>query len=148
VTISDQTTKATQAVRKLFLPAWYLPNGTKTANENQLESASVSCECWSIWCGFLVIVCIIAEFAITIVEPPYDLFLKLSAIPDAGVALGIIGEVGFGIWNNRIQTELRRISNDKVVAAVKAAGEANERAAKAEEELARVMPLIYWGLFS
>lgn len=138
MTISDQITKATQAVRKLLLPAWYLPNGTKNASENQLENGSVSCERWSIWCGILVIVCIIAEFVLTIIKPSYDLFLTLSAIPDAGVALGIIGEVGFGIWNNRIQTELRNRSNAKLSEAIKIAGDAIERAAVAEQKTAEL----------
>jgi hypothetical protein len=118
-----------QQVRKPFLPAWYLPNGTKYAHENELEGASGSCERWSIWCGFLVIVGIIAEFAIAMIEPPYGLFLKLSAVPDAGVAIGIVGEVLFGILNNRLQTELRARSNAKL-------SEAIERAAKTD--LARV----------
>jgi hypothetical protein len=123
--ISDKTVTAIKKVRKLFLPAWYLPNGTINATENELEGASESCERWSIWCGALVIISIAAEFVIAIAQPPYSLFLKLSAVADAGIAIGIVGEVMFGIRNNRIQTELRKRSNVALAAA-------NERAANAD----------------
>lgn len=123
-------------MRNLFLPAWYLPNGTINAAENQLEEASSSCERWGIWCGILVVVSVVVELVIAWVEPPYNTFLEASAITDAGVGIGIVGEVLFGMFNNRIQTELRTRSNDKLGTAVKTAGEANERAAKLEREAA------------
>ncbi|MBV8566637.1 MAG: hypothetical protein JO273_14385 [Methylobacteriaceae bacterium] len=52
------------------------------------------------------------------------------------IAIGIIGEVAFGMWDSRIQTELRSRSNDKLGAAEKEAGEANDRAAQALKEAA------------
>lgn len=113
------------------MPAWYLPNGTNNADENELEGASESCERWSIWCGALVIISIIAELIIAIIEPSYGLFLKLSVVPDAGVAVGIVGEVVLGMWNNRIQTALRSRSNVKLADAINRAADANTRAAEA-----------------
>ena len=129
--ISDQTIKAIRKVLKLFLPAWYLPNGKINATEVQLEGVSSSCEQWGIWCGALVVISVIAEFVIAWVEPPYNSFLKESLVPDAGIAIGIVGEVLFGMWNNRIQTELRSRSNKQLAEAVEAAGQANARAAEA-----------------
>jgi hypothetical protein len=142
--ISDQTTIETQKVRKRFLPAWYLPNGTKNADENELEGASESCERWSIWCGTLVIVSIIAELILAVIQPPYESFLKLSVLSDAGVAIGIVGEVLFAMWNNRIQTELRVRSNTKLAGAIAHASDANERAASAELELTRLKAQLAW----
>jgi hypothetical protein len=121
--ISDQTTKATQK--------GYLPNGTKYASEDELEGASESCERWSFWCGTLVIVSVLTELIIAFIQPPYDLFLNLSTIPDAGIAVGIVGEVLFAMRNNRFQTELRNRSNDKL-------SNASDRLAEAENALARV----------
>jgi hypothetical protein len=118
-------------VRKLLLPAWYLPKGTKNAPENALEEASSSCEQWSIWCGALVVASVVAELVIAWIEPTYKTFLSASAITDAAVAIGIVGEVAFGMWNNRIQTELRTRSNDKLGDAVTGTAEANVRAAEA-----------------
>ena len=129
--MSDQTASAIQKVRQLFFPAWYLPNGTINATENKLESASDSCERWSICCGVLVLVSVAAEFIIDLIEPSYALFLRLSAITGAGVAIGIVGEVFFSMRDARIQTELRKRSNEQLASATKSAAQANERAAKA-----------------
>jgi hypothetical protein len=123
-------------VRKLFLPAWYLPNGTINATESSLEEGSSSCERWGIWCGALVVVAVIAELLIAWIEPPYVTFLTDSAIADAAIAIGIVGEVLFGMWNNRIQTELRTRSDDRLSAAITATSKANERAAALEKEAA------------
>ncbi len=123
--ISNQTSIATKKERNPFLPEWYLPNGTKNASENVLDGASESCERWSKWCGALVIGSVVAEFVITVFQPPYNLFLRFSIAPDAGVAIGIVGEVIFSMLNNRIQTELRIRSNQKVA-------EATDRATKAD----------------
>jgi hypothetical protein len=71
-------------------------------------------------------------------------FLKLSAVADAGVAVGIVGEVMLGMWNNRIQTELRKRSNASLSDAVKLASEANERAAKADLETERLRAQLAW----
>jgi hypothetical protein len=78
-------------------------------------------------CGVIVVASVAAEFVIAIVHPSYDSPWQRwgSAIADALIALGIVGEVAFGMWNNRIQTELRARSNQRL-------GEANERAAKAD----------------
>jgi hypothetical protein len=103
-----------------FLPAWYLPAGTINAADNKLEDASSSCELWGIWCGALVVAAVIAELVIAWIEPPYITFLTDSAIADAAIAIGV-GEVLFGMRNNRIQTELRNRSN-------KALQEATDRA--------------------
>ena len=128
--MNDQNSNENNAVRSRFLPAWYLPKGTKNALEAELEDASSSCERWGIWCGALVVVSVIAELVIAWLKPPYDTFLNESAVTDAAVAIGIIGEVLFGMWNNRIQTELRKQSNDKLGAAVKNAGEAQLETAR------------------
>jgi hypothetical protein len=123
--IIDQTIGAIKNARSRFLPAWYLPNGTMNAAENELEKASSSCERWSIWFSWLVIVSIVADLIIAFVEPPYPSFLKLSVPSDFGVAIGIVGEVMLGMRNNRIQTELRNRSNSRL-------GEAEERASSAD----------------
>jgi hypothetical protein len=47
----------------------------------------------------------------------------------APMAIGIVGEVLFGMWNNRIQTELRRRSNER-------SEEASNRLRIAEEKAA------------
>jgi hypothetical protein len=124
------------------LPGWYLPKGIKNAEENELENASSSFERWSIWFGALVILAVSAEFIIAFFEPPYSLFLRLSLPADAGVALGIVGEVLFAMMDNRIQTELRSRSNDKLGIAEKDAAEARERTAQVEKLTAwrRVSP--------
>ncbi len=118
----------------MFLPEWYLPNGIKNANEGALEAASSSCERCSIWCAAVVVVFVVVEFVIAIFHPPYNSTLERwgSATADFFIAAGIVGEVMLGILDSRIQTELRTRSNAKVQAAAVAAGEANERAAKAD----------------
>jgi hypothetical protein len=123
--IRDQTIKAIKKVRKLPLPPWYLPKGTINATEGDLENGSSSCERWGICCGALVVVAVIAELVIAWIEPPYTTFLTDSAI-----------EVLFGMWDGRIQTELRRRSDDRVAEAKMAAAQAHERAAVLEKEAA------------
>jgi hypothetical protein len=127
-------------------PAWRMPNGTINASDTQLEESSSSCERWA-WGGAgLVIAAVIAEFAIAICHPPYDSFFERwgSALADLLIAAGIGGEVIFAMMGTRCQTELRRRSNDKVAAAVKAAGEANDRAAKAELETEKLRIIASW----
>ena len=119
------------------MPAWFLPNGRINASESQLEEASSSSEWWAIGFGGLVIVSVVVEFVISFMEPPYATFLFDSMFTDAGIALGVVGEVAFGIWDSRIQTELRRRSNVKLA-------EANERAAAAELETARLRKELAW----
>jgi hypothetical protein len=108
-----------------------LPNGTINASENQLESASSSCERWEWGCAGAVVVALVAEFAIAAIHPPYDSFLEQwgTAIADTVIALGIVGEVLFSRKDARIQTELRNRSNAKLADAIR-------RAAKAEFDLA------------
>lgn len=113
----DHVAKAVQKVAKAILPAWYLPNGTKYASDDELEGASSSCECWGIWCGLLVIVSVIAETAGTIAHPEYGLFLTFSAITDVGVGVGITGEVLLSMRNSVLQTELRRRLSEQLAAA-------------------------------
>jgi hypothetical protein len=124
--MSNHAHKATKKVRKLLLPAWYLPEGTINASDDELGSASSSCESWGLVCGALVVAAVAAEVVIAWIEPPYGLFLRLSLPTDIAVAFGIVGEVLLGMRNNRLQTELRRRSDGKVT-------EANLRAAKALE---------------
>jgi hypothetical protein len=123
-------------VRIPFPFAWYLPNGTKKASTDELERASSSCECAGVWCGVLVVVCVVAELIIAWYDPGYETFLKLSLVPDAGIGLGIIGEVLFGMRNSRIQTELRERSNRALAAAVKDAADARKETEFLRERLA------------
>jgi hypothetical protein len=106
------------------------------ATETQLEIASSSCEWWAIGFGALVIVSVIVEVIIACIEPPYAEFLVDSAFTDAGIAIGVIGEVAFGMWDSRIQTELRKRSNDRLKEAEISLASAIERAAKLEKEAA------------
>lgn len=115
--------------RKCPLPDWYLPKGTINASDSQLESASSSCERWGLWFAGIVVVSVIAELVIAWAQPPYLLFLTESAFADAAVAIGIAGEIALGtIWNNHVQTELRKRSDERVTAAT-------NRAARAEAAL-------------
>jgi len=118
--------------RMFLLPEWYLPKSTINASDGDLEGASSSCERWGMGFAGLVVIAVIAELVIAWIEPPYLLFLTYSGVADALIAFGIVGEVLLGtIWNNRIQTELRRRSNEQLASASQSAAEANERAATA-----------------
>lgn len=119
-----------------LLPAWYLPKGTIYASDDQLEKGSSSCERWAIRCAIVVVGAVIGELILALVHPTYDSPWERwgSAVADALIALGIVGEVGFGMWDGRIQTELRRRSNKKVADATTGAAEANERAAEANRK--------------
>ncbi len=123
----------TQKPRNSF-PAWRLPKGTINASDAHLESASSSCERWEWGCAGLVVAAVATEFFIAWYHPPYDSFLEQwgTAIADAAIAFGIVGEVIFSRKDARIQTELRRRSNAQLADAMKTAGEANERAAQLE----------------
>jgi hypothetical protein len=82
-----------------------------------------------------VVIAVLAELLIAWIEPPYHSFLAYSAVTDAVVAIGIAGEILLGtIWNNKIQTELRKRSNDKVAEAIELAAKASERTAILEKE--------------
>jgi hypothetical protein len=121
--------------RPFLLPPWYLPNGTIYANDDQPEEGSSSCERWAIGCGVVVVISVIAELVLAIVHPSYDSPWERwgLAAADALIALGIVGEVLFGMWDSRIQTELRGRSNKKLADATTGAAEANERAGKANQ---------------
>jgi multidrug efflux pump subunit AcrA (membrane-fusion protein) len=84
----------------------------------------------------LVVAAVIAEVFIAIAHPPYDAFLQRwgSALADALIAIGIVGEVLFSMIEARCQTELRIRSNAKLEDAIAQAGEANERAAEANQK--------------
>jgi hypothetical protein len=129
-------------------PAWYLRRGTMNATDNMLDKASSSCERWEIGCAAVVVLSVAAEFALASIHPPYDSSWNRwgSSIFDAAIALGIVGEVIFGRLDARIQTELRRRSNDKLSDAInrlaqvefdngfleESVAKANERAAQAD----------------
>ncbi len=129
-------------------PAWRLPDGVMNAAENHLESASSSCEWWEWGCATIVVAGVLAELAIAWIHPPYDSLVERwgSVCADAAVALGIVGEVIFGRLDARIQTELRRRSNDRLGDAIgrlaqvefdngfleESVAEANQRAAEAD----------------
>lgn len=113
------------------MPEWYFRRGAmKAATDDRMEAASSSCTRWGIGFAGLVIAGVVAEFVIAGVHPPYDSFLEQwgSAVADALVAIGVAGEVAFGMWDGHIQTEIRRRSNDRLK-------EALTRAAAAEEAL-------------
>jgi hypothetical protein len=63
--------------------------------------------------------------------------LDASAITDALVAFGIVGEVLFGMRNSRIQTGLRKRSDKKLA-------DATERAANAERETEKLRAATAW----
>jgi hypothetical protein len=128
------------------LPPWYLPKGTIYANEDQLEAGSSSCERWAIGFGTIVVIAVIAELVLAVVHPSYDSPWERwgSATADALIALGIVGEVLFGMWDGRIQTELRDRSNKKVADATARAAEAIERAAEAELQTERLRAQFSW----
>lgn len=109
-----------------------------SATENQLENASSSCERWEWACASFVAAAVAAEFLIAWVHPPYNSFIERwgSVLADLIITAGIVGEVIFSRKDSRIQTALRKRSNDKLGAAEKAAEEARERAAKLEIEAA------------
>lgn len=143
--MSDQAASAITKVRKLRLPAWYLPNGTKYASEDQLDAGSSSCENWGLVCGALVVAAVAAEIVIAWIEPPYTIFLRLSVPTDVAVALGIIGEVLLGMRNNRLQTELRKRSDDRLTRATLelarlATPRADVIAPHKEEIIAKLLP--------
>jgi hypothetical protein len=122
------------------LPPWYLPNGTIYASDDQLEEGTSSCELWGIACAVIVVLSVVFEFVLAIFHPPYDSPWQRwgSAVADALIALGIIGEVLFGMWSGHIQTELRDRSNKRVADSALRAAEANERAAEAQLALEKL----------
>jgi hypothetical protein len=79
--ISAPSPVPTKKARKFPLPEWYLPNGTINAAENQLESASSSCERWAIGCGGVVVFSVIASVVIAWIGPPYKIFWMLQLLP-------------------------------------------------------------------
>jgi hypothetical protein len=110
--------QSTQNPRNSF-PAWRLPNGLTNATDAQLDSASSACERWEWGCAGIVVVAVLGEFLIAGIHPSYDSFLEQwgTAMADAAIAIGIVGEVLFGRMDARIQTELRTRSNKKLAEA-------------------------------
>ncbi|HEY6026750.1 MAG TPA: hypothetical protein VIV09_07630 [Pseudolabrys sp.] len=133
-----------------FLPGWVLLNGRKNTDENQLEGASSSCERWGIWCGALVIVAVAAEAYIAIRHPEYDsvLFRWGSAATDVLIAVDIVGEVALGMWDGRIQTELRERSNARLASAIQVAADAQKEAAATRLEAEKLKEKVAWRTIS
>lgn len=129
-----------------MLPAWYLPKGTKYAQDDELERGSSSCEHWAIGFGIVVVVSVIVEFVLAVIHPSYDSPWNRwgSAGADVLIAVGIVGEVAFGMLDGRIQTELRRRSDDRVAEANTIAAQANKEAAGARERTAEIERLTAW----
>jgi hypothetical protein len=138
-------TSSSQNPRNSF-PPWRFSNKIMNASDAQLDGASSSCERWEWRCAGLVILAVIAEVIIAWVHCPYDSLFNVlgNALADAAVAIGIVGEVIFGRFDARIQTELRRRSNAKLTDAVKAASDANDRAANAELETEKLRIIASW----
>lgn len=97
-------------------PAWRLKNGVMNAGDNQLGVAAESCERWTWACGGLVVLGLIAEFALAIIHPSYDSFWDIggSALADALIALGVGGEVLFARMGFSRQGELQRRSAEYI----------------------------------
>lgn len=119
-------------------PLWRLPEGIINASDSRLKSASDSCERWEWGCAGFVAMAVVAEFAIAWAHPAYNSTLERwgSVWADFAVAAGIVGEMIFSNRDSKIQTELRRRSDQRLGKAVTAAGNANQRAAKLEKEAA------------
>jgi hypothetical protein len=132
---TDAPTSAAKS-RPFCLPPWYLENGTIDATDDKLEEGSSSCERWAIGCGAVVVISVIVELVLAIAHPSYDSPWERwgSAASDALIALGIVGEVMFGMWDSRIQTELRNRSNKRVADATVRAAEATKIAEEAQLE--------------
>jgi len=136
--ISAPTASPPSKPSRNSFPAWRLREGTINASDAQLELAEASCARWEWGCVILVLVAVIAEVVLAIVHPSYDSPWNRwgTAVADAAIALGIVGELAFGRLDARIQTELRRRSNNELKAAVEAAAKAHERAGNAERTAA------------
>jgi hypothetical protein len=119
-------------------PAWRFPNGMMNATDAQLEGGSSSCERWEWGCAGLVVLAVVTELIIVWVHPPYDSTLNEwgTALADAAIAIGIVGEVIFSRKDARIQTELRNRSNRRLGAAVQSAAEANLKAEQLRKAMA------------
>lgn len=118
-------------------PAWHLRDGTMNAAEDAIESASSSCERWEWGCASVVVLSVVAELVLASIHPSYDSPWNRwgSAIADALIALGIVGEVLFGRMDGRYQTELRKRSNARLADAIATGAAAERQAAEAYNEL-------------
>ena len=96
--------------------AWRLSRDIAETTDGELEAATEACEKLALLCAAVVIVGVVAEFIIAISHPSYDSGLERwgSILADAFVAVGIVGEVFFGMIERRYQTELRHRSDERV----------------------------------
>jgi hypothetical protein len=128
-----------QNPRKPF-PAWRLPKGMITANDEALEESIESCETWEWYGGGLVVIGVFAAVAIAAWHPLYNSWLEQwgSAISDSLVAVGVVVEIRFGQMAGLRHNELRRRSDEKVSEANERAAEAIKKANEAALELERL----------
>ena len=78
------------------------------ATDNELELALESCEQWGWACAGLLVLGLIAEFALALAHPEYDSFWGRwgPALGTLLVVVGVAGEVQFGKMGSRRQGEL------------------------------------------
>jgi hypothetical protein len=129
---------STPTKRRSWLLAWLLKNGVRGATDAELEHAAEACERLTVVSGVVVGVGLVVEVVLAFVHPSYDSALETisSVIADVLVALGVGGEVFFSARGFKCQGEMQRRSNTKLSDAIRAAGEANQKAEEAR--LARV----------
>jgi hypothetical protein len=145
IAISDAAIENTQEkVEAHPFPAWRLENGVINASNEQLETSATSCERWSWGFGAIVFVGVIVEFVLAGINLPYSSPLERwgNASADGFVAIGVAGEILFAFLAFRRQEVLSARSKKEVseareraAEALKAAGEANDRAAASELQL-------------
>ncbi len=125
-------------IGKLFDAPWRLPNGIMNASKNQLEGVVSACERSEKWSAAAVVAGLFIEVALAVFHVRADSFSGIfgTVLADELIFLGVLGETLFGNRGKRAQSELQRRSDLALAEAVRAASEANERAAKAD--LARV----------
>jgi hypothetical protein len=106
------------------------------ASDAELEASIESCDRWEWACGGLVVVGVVAAILIAACHPAYDSFWEQwgSALADGMVALGVVGEIKFGLMASVRQDELQRRLRDRVAEANARAAEANARAAEANRK--------------
>jgi hypothetical protein len=118
--------------------AWRLPNGIKSASDDELEFSGDVCETWTWICGGAVVAAVFAEAAIAWSHPSYDSAWERwgSVVANMLVALGVAGEVVFAMMAFRRDKELKRRSDEKVAEANARSSESNRLAVEAQTALA------------